>query len=143
MASPLEAHLILCDAAVADSATGKVHMLGAGWSTIMSPTPPHAVAVLMKVPWDRANIRLPLRLELFGPDGNSIQIKTPDGGVPILGQGAVEVGRPPGIAHGSALDASFVLNIGPLPLSPGRYEWRLTLAELELPAPFTVLATAA
>jgi len=40
---------------------------------------------------------------------------------------------------GSTLDASFVLNVGPLPLPAGRYEWRLRLgAELDLPAGFTV-----
>ena len=49
MASPLEVHLILCDAAQAES--GKVHMLGAGWSITGSPSAPHAVAVLIKVPW--------------------------------------------------------------------------------------------
>jgi hypothetical protein len=53
MASPVLAKLILCDYAVADPA-GKVHMLGAGWSLTSSPTPPHAVVVLMKIPWDRA-----------------------------------------------------------------------------------------
>jgi hypothetical protein len=137
MASPLEAHLILCDAAVADPGTGKVHMLGAGWSVIGSPLPPHAIAALIKVPWDRANTQLPLKLQLFGPDG-PLQVEGPEGPVAIASEGAIEVGRPPGIAPGSLLDASFVLNVGPLPLPPGRYEWRLTLAELELPVSFTV-----
>ena len=54
MASKVEAKLILCDAAQADPNTGKVHMLGAGWSLTRSPTT-HAVVVLMKVPWDRTN----------------------------------------------------------------------------------------
>jgi hypothetical protein len=134
----LEAHIILCDAAVADGSTGKVHMLGAGWSIIGRPMRPHAVVVLIKIPWDRANVQLPLRLELFGPDGGPIRIQTPDGLYPVSGQGTVEVGRPPGIAPGSMLDASFVLTVGALPLAPGRYEWRLELADLQVPAPFTV-----
>ena len=49
----IEAQLLLCDAAVADQA-GKLHMLGAGWSVTSSPTSPQAVAVLLKIPWDRA-----------------------------------------------------------------------------------------
>jgi len=44
MASPVAAQLILCDAAVADQATGKVHMLGAGWSVTTSPTQQQASA---------------------------------------------------------------------------------------------------
>jgi hypothetical protein len=138
MESTLEAHVILCDAAVGEAATGKVHMLGAGWSVIGRPVGPHAVVVLMKIPWDRANVQLPLRLELHGADGGPILFPTPDGPLPVSGQGTVEVGRPPGIAPGSMLDASFVLNVGALPLGAGRYEWRLRLADLEVPAPFTV-----
>jgi hypothetical protein len=138
MASPVEAHLVLCDAAVSDPSTGKVHMLGAGWSLTGSPTSPQAVAVLMKIPWDRSNTPLPVRVQLFDGDGNAVQIPTPEGPVAIAGQGTVEAGRPAGVPAGVMLDASFVLNVGPLPLPPGRYEWRLTFAELEQCAPFTV-----
>ena len=129
MASPLEAKLILCDAAVADQASGKVHMLGAGWSIASSPTPPQGVVVLAKIPWDRANQRIPLLLMLLDSDGNQVAMPGPKGPDPVLAEGEVEVGRPPGVRHGVPLDASFALNVGPMPLEPGRYEWRLTLAE--------------
>lgn len=138
MASPVEAHLVLCDAAVADSSTGKVHMLGAGWSLTTSPTPPQAVVVLMRIPWDRSNTPLPVGIQLFDGDGRPVEIRTPDGAFPITGQGTVEAGRPAGVPAGVMLDASFVLNVGPLPLVAGRYEWRLRFAELEEAAPFTV-----
>jgi hypothetical protein len=36
------------------------------------------------------------------------------------------------------LDAAFALNVPPLPLKPGRYEWRLELAEHSQSAFFTV-----
>jgi hypothetical protein len=52
-------------------------------------------------------------------------------------EGDIEVGRPPGIPHGSMLDTSFVLNLPPLPLPPGRYEWRLEIAEETRYAVFT------
>ena len=93
MASPLEIKLILCDAAVADPA-GKLHMLGAGWSLTSTPTAPQAVAMLIKIPWDRANQKLHFALRLLDPDGKQV--------------------------------------------TPGRYEWRLELAEQTLVESFTV-----
>lgn len=137
MASPVEAHLILCDAARAEN--GKIHMLGAGWSLTSSPTAPHAVAVLMKVPWDRANQRLPLYLHLHEQDGALVTLPTPEGPVPVEARAEVEVGRPAGIAPGSMLDASFALNVQPLPLPPGRYTWHLDFAGSEQVAAFTVV----
>jgi hypothetical protein len=136
MASPLDVHLILCDAAQAES--GKIHMLGAGWSITGSPTAPHAVAVLIKVPWDRANQSMSLKLQMLEADGSPVTVPTPEGPLAIGTEAKIEVGRPPGLAPGSMLDASFALNIPSLPLSPGRYEWRLTIADQEFFASFTV-----
>jgi hypothetical protein len=137
MASPVLAKLILCDHAVADPA-GKVHMLGAGWSLTSSPTPPHAVVVLMKIPWDRANQKIDVSLTLLTADGEQVAVQTPGGSVPVAARGEVEAGRPPGLAHGSPLDASFALNVQPLPLRPGRYQWRLQVAEGLLTESFEV-----
>jgi hypothetical protein len=134
MASPLDAKLIICDAAQADASTGKVHMLGAGWS-IMTGAGPHAVAVLIKVPWDRTNQTLPLYLSLRDADGRVVAV----GEQPIENRGSIEVGRPAGIPEGSHINASVALNVPPLPLEPGRYEWRLELAELSAAEPFTVM----
>ncbi len=138
MASPVEAQLILCDAAVSDP-SGKVHMLGAGWSIMASPTTPQAVAVLMKVPWDRANQKLAMVLELWDADGHPVELKTPAGSSRVSTRAEIEVGHPPGVAPGSMLDASFALNVGPLPLPPGRYEWHLELAGQPYGAFFTVV----
>lgn len=140
MASPVQAQIILCDSAVSEPGTGKVHMLGAGWSITSVPTSPQAVVVLIKIPWDRTNQKIPVRLQLLTADGQPVNIPTPQGEFPISNEGSVEVGRPPGIEPGSLLDASFVLNVGPLPLAPGRYEWRLDLAEQEITASFQVQA---
>jgi hypothetical protein len=104
MASPINVQLILCDAAQADPA-GKVHMLGAGWSMTRSPTA-HAVAVLIKVPWDRANQKLPLKLILLDSDGHPVRLDTSEGPAEIMSAGEIEVGRPPGLASGSMLDAA-------------------------------------
>jgi len=136
MATPIEVQLILCDAAQADQA-GKVHMLGAGWSITGTPTS-HAVAVLIKVPWDRANQKLPMRLQLLDSDGHPVLLPSPNGATTIEQAGDIEVGRPAGVAAGSMLDAAFALNVPPLPLAPGRYEWRLELAEFTYSTSFTV-----
>jgi hypothetical protein len=113
MASPLEVQFILCDSAQADP-SGKVHMLGAGWSVTSSPTM-HAIALLIGIPWDRANARLPMRLTLLDSEGQPVQFETPEGTARIENVGVIEVGRPPGIAAGSILNAGFALNIPPLP----------------------------
>ncbi len=129
--------MILCDAAQSDPA-GKLHMLGAGWSVTGTPTAPQAVAVLIKVPWDRANQALPMRLQLLDADGHAVLLSSPVGQSPLSVQSTVEVGRPPGLPPGSSIDASFALNVQPLPLQPGRYEWRLELAEQSFSAFFLV-----
>ncbi len=137
MASPINAAIILCDAAQAEP-SGKLHMLGAGWSTTPTPTPPQAVAVLIKVPWDRANQVLPLTLQLFDADGHPVLLPSPGGLVPLRIESQFEVGRPAGVPEGSPIDASFALNVQPMPLVPGRYEWRMELAGESFAAPFLV-----
>ena len=112
-------------------------MLGAGWSMTRTPTS-HALAVLMKIPWDRANEPISLIVQLLDTDGHPAELLTPTEVIPAI-QSKVEVGRPAGVAPGSLLDASFVLNVPPLPLAPGRYEWRLEIGEASYSAPFTVL----
>src|SRR5262249_45216946 len=135
---PLDVQLILCDAAQADPA-GKVHMLGAGWSVTTSPTS-HAVAVLIKVPWDRANEKLQLALDLVDADGSPVRLDTQTGALAVHAEGIIEVGRPPGVDPGSPLDAAFALNVPRLPLPRGRYTWRLTLAEHAQSVSFAVRA---
>lgn len=127
--------LILADSAQSSPADGKVHMLGAGWSVTGSPTAPQAVVGLIKVPWDRSNEKLPMRLQLLDGDGNPVSPE-PGGGLEF--QADLEVGRPPGLTRGSSIDANFVINIGPMPLLPGRYEWRLELDNDAHSAPFEV-----
>lgn len=140
MASPLQVQLILCDAAQSDS-SGKIHMLGAGWSVARLGSA-HAVAVLMKVPWDRANEPIQLTLDMRDQDGGLDVLDpsaAPSAERRVHAQGQIEVGRPPGIAPGSLLDAAFALNVAPLPIRPGRYEWLLTIDGQQHVAPFTIM----
>lgn len=136
---PIDFKLILCQSAQADPA-GTIHMLGAGWSVTGTPLGPQALALLIKVPWDRANERLALVVELLTEDGPPVTLSGL-GGVPtpIRAEAALEVGRPPGVAKGSPLDASFALNFGPLPLTPGRYQWKAEIAGDQQVESFTVV----
>lgn len=134
MASPIEATLLLCDAAVADP-TGKLHMLGAGWSVTGTPTAPSAVAVFLRVPWDRTNQRIPLTLFLHDADGGRVKLDGQEVGI----EQQFEVGRPPGLAPGTAIDHAFQLSLGPLPLPQGRYQWRLSVGGDVFAVAFQVL----
>jgi hypothetical protein len=83
---------------------------------------------LIKVPWDRANQKLKVRVELLDADGAPVRLPGPSGPQPVLTEAEMEVGRPPGVAHGSYLDASLALNFPQLPLAAGRFQWRADIA---------------
>ncbi|HEX7661865.1 MAG TPA: hypothetical protein VF444_20550 [Pseudonocardiaceae bacterium] len=139
MEDQIEAHIILCDAAQADP-TGKIHMLGAGWSITTSPTSPQAVAVMLKVPWDRTNEKIHVTLRLLDGDGHPVVLATAQGDQVVRVESDVEVGRPPGVAAGSHLPASFAVNIAPMPLPPGRYMWQLQAGDTIRDEVFQVVA---
>jgi hypothetical protein len=138
----IEAQVLLCDAAVADP-SGKLHMLGAGWSMTGSPTSPQAVAVLLKIPWDRANERLTLQLRLLDPDGRAVAVGIAGGTQEVTMAGEIEAGRPPGVAPGSQLDAALAFSVPSLPLPPGRYQWRLDVADDTFTTSFQVVGAPA
>lgn len=125
----MEAVILLADSAQGDQ-SGKVHALGLGWSWTITPTPPAAVIVLMKVPWTETNKKHPMRLQLLDQDGQQVTIQGPDGNSqPVEIAGEFEVGRPPGVPPGSAIDNSLAVNVGAgMPLTVGQtYVWRLEI----------------
>jgi hypothetical protein len=139
----VEAHVLLAD--FAQSAAGKVNALGLGWSVTGTPTPNHAVVIVLRVGWDETNINHHLTLQLLTADGvDAVEVPTPFGSQPLTVELDLEVGRPPGLARGSSIDHSLAINVGPgLPLTPGRYEWRLLINDEqrdEWRAAFTVRA---
>jgi hypothetical protein len=120
--------MLLADAAQA--VDGKLYVLGGGW-TITGPDPiPSAIALQIKVPWDRANRRHTFELTLLDGDGVQVLLQSSPEAQPEPLQigGEFEVGRPVGVLPGTPLDAVLALNIGPLPLPPGgRYVWELKI----------------
>jgi hypothetical protein len=139
MALPVEATMVLCEHAVADPASGKIHMLGAGWSVTTSPITAQAVAIMVSVPWDRADESIALTLSLLDPHGRAVRVGSRDAGTELRQEFNVEVGRPPGIPPGSPLDAAMAVNVPPFALPSGRYEWRLEVDGQSLSRRFTVV----
>jgi hypothetical protein len=116
---------------LADSAqvvNGKLYVLGGGWTdTVLTPdgqTVPHALATVVEVPWDQTNVMHHLSLRLVDADGHRVE---PVEGQPIQIDTDAEVGRPPGAQPGVPLPVQLALNLGPLPLAPGRYAWTVTV----------------
>lgn len=127
----MRAQILLADSAQGDGATNKVHALGLGWSTTVTPTPPSAVIVLLGIPWDQTNKKHKLRLDLVDSDGNAPLIAQGPDGSPagLFVEQEFEVGRPPGLPAGFDIDHSLAITLGPgLPLQAGQiYEWRLEI----------------
>ena len=132
---PVKITMMLADAG--QQVGGKLYILGGGWSTTGSPTAPMAVAIKIEVPWDRSNVAHDWRLALVDADGR--QVHAPDG-QPVEVTGRIEVGRPAGLPEGTPLDAPLVVSFPPLPLTPGRYEWRLEIQEFVETCAFLVRA---
>jgi hypothetical protein len=127
VAQDIDAVMLLCDAA--ETANGKLYVLGGGWSQVLVPDTPFAMALAVKlaVPWDQANTRFTIEARLVTDDGEPAL--TPEG-EPIRAQGQIEVGRPPGLKPGEALDAPFVLRFT-VTLPPGGYVWELLIGPPE------------
>ncbi|HEX4699067.1 MAG TPA: hypothetical protein VH857_06870 [Actinomycetes bacterium] len=111
---------------LADSAqevNGKLYVLGGGWSVTGPDVPPMAIAIKLDVPWSGANAPHQFVLDLVDEDGHPVSAGDAGGGVRV--EGSFEVGRPAGLRSGSDIDVAFVVNLPPLPITAGRYTWRL------------------
>jgi hypothetical protein len=121
------ATILLADAAQAID--NKLYVLGGGWSVTGPDPSPSALAIALKVPWDEANRRHDLRVELLDSDGQPITVgSAEDDGQHMVVESQFEVGRPPGLRPGTPIDLALAINLGPVPLTPGgRFEWRLSI----------------
>jgi hypothetical protein len=118
--------ILLADAAQAID--NKLYVLGGGWSVTGPDPSPSALAIALKVPWDEANRRHDLRVELIDSDGHPITVGSPEDARSVVIESNFEVGRPPGLRPGTPIDLALAINLGPVPLTPGgRYEWRLSI----------------
>jgi hypothetical protein len=133
----VKATLILADYAVVSD--GKLTIVGGGWSQTGPEPGSFGIGLLIQVPWDQANSLHKFSVELLDADG--VAVVFDEGEEPVAFGGDFEVGRPPGLKPGTPLDFPVAVNATPLPLEPGRYEWRLTIDDefrADWTLPFTV-----
>lgn len=119
----IKAQFMLADSARV--AEGKLYVLGGGWNVIGPSTGPFVIAGLIEIPWELTNQEHKIRFELMDLDGQTVTASTPEGEVPCVIEGGLEVGRPPGVRSGTMQPAPLVIQHGPLELAPGgQFEWR-------------------
>jgi hypothetical protein len=137
----MKATMLLADYAVVSD--GKLTIVGGGWSQTGPDPAAFGIGLLIQVPWDQANTPHTFSVELLDADGSPVSFETDDDAdeQPVAFGGDFEVGRPPGLKPGTPLDFPVAVNSTPLPLEPGRYEWRLTIdgeSRADWTLPFTV-----
>lgn len=117
----MEATILLCD--WAEAVNGKLYILGGGWSRMIASAPINiALAIKLGIPWDQANRQIPFKASLVTEDGHLVSLGEPPQQVQV--EGAIEVGRPPGLPPGSTLDAILALRFPGLILAKGGYSWQ-------------------
>jgi hypothetical protein len=116
--------VLLCD--FAQVADGKLYLLGGGWS-LCGPGPfQHGLAIKVEVPWNEANRPHVLEGVLKDADERPVRVGEPPNEIRFRVE--FEVGRPPGLPPGTALDVPLAVNFGPLELPPGAaYFWSVSI----------------
>jgi hypothetical protein len=120
--------LLLCDHV--QEVSGKLYVLGGGWSIFRGSPVTMGLAVKISVPWDAANIPHDFAARLVTQDGLDPVLPSAEGepaSARVEFNGRFESGRPAGLAPGSDLDAPIAVNLAGLPLGPGRYEWQVSI----------------
>ena len=114
--------MLLADAAqVADH---KLYILGGGLSAVGPRPQPVAIALLLSVPWDRANITHEWSVDLLDEDSHPV----PNRDDPVTIRGRFEAGRPTGLQPGTPLTVPLAINFTTLPVTPGHsYIWQLLI----------------
>jgi len=116
-------YILLAD--FAEAIGGKLYIQGGGWSQLHlgAPVADIYVAGMVYVPWDDANRRRRLLLQLIDQDGVEVTLD----GQPVEMRGEFEVGRPPGMTPGTEIEFPISAKFAGLPLQPGRYKFQLTV----------------
>ncbi len=117
----MRVNVLLGDSAQADP-SGKVHMLGLGWTRTGVPTGPMAVVVLLRLEdADEARQQHEVELELVGPEG-APAVLVPGGALKLT----AKIEPDPEAKVDLPVVAPVVLQLGGLPLAAGHtYTWRV------------------
>jgi hypothetical protein len=129
----MRATIILADFAETDAGTGKVHILGAGWSVTGPQPAPQAVIALIDVPPERVGESIPVTLRLIDRTGRVLEVQDPSGTQRIEVTGQVETREPDGWDHSTDLRVAFTASLMLLPLQPGEsYTWSVEVEGQDL-----------
>lgn len=114
----------------AEVLNGKLYVMGGGW-TETGPAPgPSAIAAIIEVPWDETNRKHTVKFQLVDGDDQPVMIAAPTGAQRVEVAAEFEVGRPPGVLPGTSFNVPIAMNIGPLPLPPGKvFVWRCSIGD--------------
>jgi hypothetical protein len=118
--------LMLAD--YAEAINGKLYIQGGGWSQIRRMPKGivnFGIAAKLFVGWNEANHKHRVVFAMQDEDGNAVR----PGGEPFVIESQLEVGRPPGLRQGTDIDAAMAINVAGLPMEPGRYVLKLSVAE--------------
>ncbi len=125
----MRAALVLCDFAEVDVASGKVHMIGAGWTSTGPMPGPHSVVAFMPVPPDRVKDPLAITLRLLDKTGEVVAVPSLGGPQPVEIRGQVELAPAADWNGTTPLSGIFSINLTMvLPLAAGQsYRWSLEI----------------
>jgi hypothetical protein len=131
----MDAAVVLSD--FAEAINGKLYVMGGGWNVLQVPNTPVnvAVAVVVSVPWDQANQKHTMKVELLTQDGDTVTVQGQD----VMIAGEFEVGRPAGLKPGTSLNMPFAWQFNGLMLDVGGYEFKVSIDDDPIAGrPFTV-----
>ncbi|WP_214327831.1 DUF6941 family protein [Nonomuraea sediminis] len=133
----IEGFLLLADAASTDQPSGKVNLLGAGWSLTGPVVPPGAIAGFLRIPWDEAKEQLKFTLRLVDNDREDVRIPVDEGemrAISFNGNLALQEAQQDGSSDEDVpMNLCFAISLPPLPLTPGHtYEWILEVGAAEV-----------
>lgn len=132
----MKVDLLLADSGEVDP-NGKLHALGIGWTSTVSPTPPMVVILILQIMPTETDILghpLTINVSIRTQDGEQFLDTDPDGGShPIQIQGDAMINPSAELQAGLPISTSLVLPIGPgIPLLERRlYSWDVAITAKE------------
>lgn len=143
----MDGFLVLADAAQNDQASGKISMLGGGWSIVGPGVPPMSVVIFLRASVEEASQPVEFLLRLVDTNREPIKVEGPLGGhLPLEFAGRIHIlddTQPrEDWTDVVGLHSSFAVNIPRLSIPSGRaYVWVLETAGKEISSvPFAIRA---
>lgn len=114
---------ILCD--YAEVLNGKLYVMGGGFDAVRAGVPLMlSLGVILQIPWHQTNQAQKIRSVLVTEDGEPVA--SPDG-QPLIIEGEVEIGRPPGAKHGTTFPTPLAVRLPPIVFDAKPYRFELHL----------------